>query len=265
MIGWYEATDAEAGVLLLRQALDILGTMGPERIIGPIHGNTWSRYRLALPRTGKEEHTGPAFLGEPRNPAEYNDHFREAGLHPLWTYESRLVRRPSANPEREAESQARLRRFGVRVRPLDFARFEKDLRAVYDLSLEAFADNWFYTPIPFAPFAAAHERMRPILDPSLVLLAEGREGALLGYGYAYPDPNAPVGRSRIVLKTLAASRAARRMGIGRALVDAIHRVARERGVEVIHALTQSSNTSTSISAQHEVETFRRYALYGVQP
>ncbi len=253
MIGWYAARDAEAGTELLRRAVDLLGESDPARVVGPIDGSTWGRYRLALPSPPKRD-PGPPFLTEPTNPPGYPEHFAAAGLAPLWEYESRLVRRPGAIGADPLPA-------GVRLRPLDPARLEAELRAIHALSLEAFADNLLYSPIAFAPFAATYERMLPLLDPSLVLLATNGNEAL-GYVFAFPDPLAPVGRSRVVLKTLAVAPSARGSGLGGALTGTVHRAAAARGAEVIHALMLVTNVSTRISERHGAELFRRYLLFG---
>jgi ribosomal protein S18 acetylase RimI-like enzyme len=65
-----------------------------------------------------------------------------------------------------------------------------------------------------------------------------------------------------VLKTLAAHRDARGMGLGGILVDDIHAIAAERGSAVLHALMQVSNVSETISRRSGSELFRRYVLYG---
>ncbi len=47
-IGHYEALSEEAGVHLLRKAQKELASMGAKTVLGPMNGNTWNRYRLAL-------------------------------------------------------------------------------------------------------------------------------------------------------------------------------------------------------------------------
>src|SRR5437660_524545 len=49
LIGHYEAVDAEAGTALLRHACQLLAAQGADRVLGPMNGSTWARYRLALP------------------------------------------------------------------------------------------------------------------------------------------------------------------------------------------------------------------------
>ena len=261
LIGWYEATDAAAGVALLRRARKELAGAGVGRVLGPIQGSTWGRYRLVLPPEPGDAAPDHPFLTEPRNPPEYPSHFRAAGFAPLLDYESRIVPHPRPDPAHDGAAE-RLRAAGISIRPLDPAAFEAELQAIYDLSLSTFAANPFYTPIPFRDFRAIYDPVRPLLDPALVHLADDREGKLIGFVFAFADPLATKDAARIVLKTLATAPAARGLGLGGFLTDEVHREAAERGAATIHALMQRSNVSVRISSGRESRLFRRYALFG---
>ena len=262
-VGWYEAIDAEAGVAVLRHASELLAERGVSRIIGPLNGSTWHRYRLVHPGSGEvaQASSREAFLSEPRNPAAYVDQFTAAGFRPLLEYESRLVGEPVGDPEIEAKVLPGLRERGITIRNLDLDSLEDELRALHRLSLGAFAANPIYSPIDYDDFAAMYLPLRPLLDPALIRLAVDGDGALTGYVFSFTDPLSPAGEPRIVLKTLAASPAARGLGLGRVLVDDINRTARARRHRVIHALMQSGNISRSISRRSASVLFRRYTLY----
>lgn len=263
LIGWYEATDRAAGVALLRAATREIAD-GARRILGPMNGSTWGRYRLALP---SDLAADPPFLSEPVNPPEYADDFREAGFGVVAEYESRVVEDLSAGDARAAEYAARLAARGALVRPLDVDRFDEELDAVHRLSLEAFAQNRLYAPIPLDDFRLRYQPMRPILDPELVRLAFDADGGLLGFVFAFPDPlSADGGRpTRVVLKTLATAPAARGLGLGTLLTDEVRRIAHEKGYRaVIHALMEAGNASARIS-RHSARVFRRYVLFGWAP
>ena len=261
-VGWYEATEREAGVHLLEDAVRALKGEGVQRIVGPLNGSTWARYRLMLPPEAPGE-ADPPFLTEPRNPPEYTADFLAAGFQPRLEYESRRVARPTGDPEVEERLLPRLRERGIRVRDLDPDCFDGELRALYDLSIEAFAANPLYSPIDHTAFAAMYQGIRPLLDPRLVRLAVDPEGVLQGYVFAFTDPLSASPAPRIILKTLAAARSARGLGLGRVLVDDINRTAKIRGHEVIHAMMQGSNVSRAISERSDSTVSRRYTLYGI--
>jgi GNAT superfamily N-acetyltransferase len=259
MIGHYEATDRAAGVAILAEALRILP--GVDRVLGPINGSTWARYRLALPGDA------PPFLSEPTNPPEYADDFAAAGFRVAAWYESARVTDLTTPDPRAADAPERLRARGVTVRALRPDRFDEEMEALFALTLEAFAENLYYSPITLAEFRARYTPLRPLLDPELVRLAEDEQGRLLGYVFAFPDLLTMSGGrpTRVVLKTLASARGARGLGLGTFLGDEIRRLAQERGyTEVIHALMHVQNASVGIS-RHTAGVFRRYALYEWTP
>jgi GNAT superfamily N-acetyltransferase len=261
MIGHYEAADREAGPALLREAVRLLA--GSERILGPINGSTWGRYRLVL----RAPDEAPPFLSEPWNPAEYVADFEAAGFRPAAWYESALVEDLDTPDPKAAGAAERLRARGVTVRPLRVERFDDEMAALFALSAAAFADNLYYSPTTEAEFRARYAPLRPLLDPELVRLAEDAEGRLMGYAFAFPDLLTREGGrpTRVVLKTIATAEAARGLGLATFLGDEIRRLARERGcASVIHALMHARNASVGIS-RHTAGVFRRYALFEWTP
>lgn len=259
LIGHYESTDPGAGATLLRGAVARLASAGAVRVLGPMNGSTWGRYRVAL----REEHEEPPYLSEPWNPADYPLHFQEAGFRVAATYESAIVEDLSEPDPRRDELEERVRARGAVIRPLDLERFDDELRALYALSVGAFAENLYYSPVSFDEFRARYLPLRPLLDPELVRMAEDADGRLLGFVLAFPDLLTMQGGrpTRAVLKTLATAPAARGLGLGAFLTDEVRRLAHEKGyASVIHALMQADNASIRIS-RHTARVFRRYALY----
>jgi GNAT superfamily N-acetyltransferase len=234
-----------------------------------MNGNTWARYRLALPpEPGDPAHAHPYFAGEPINPPEYPEHFRTAGFEVVARYESRADDHPGAASPAAEELGRRVEEAGVSVRTLDPARFDDEIRAIFELSLAGFAGNLYYSPIDFDTFRAMYERVREILDRELILLAQGRDGKPLSFFYAFPDPwSAEGGRpTRVVAKSMATLPEARGLGLGRHLFDLIRRRAHEKGYRsVLHALMHVDNVSRSLSERHASRLFRRYALYQWKP
>jgi GNAT superfamily N-acetyltransferase len=265
LIGHYAATDADAAIELLRDAASRLTGAGVRRVLGPMNGSTWGRYRFAVPdaASAASATSAPPFLGEPVNPPEYPAHFAAAGFHEADRYESRITRDIAAANPRAAAAEATARARGVRVTPLDLARFDDELRDLHELSLRSFAENLYYSPIGAEEFAAMYRPLRALLDPALVLLARDADASLIGYAFAYADPLSLEGGRphRMILKTLAVDPDWRSIGLGALLVERLHAAARGKGLSsVIHALMHVANNSMKISA-HTAELFRRYALY----
>lgn len=262
LIGHYGARDAAAGTALLQHAVAELRAQGAVRVLGPMNGSTWQRYRFALP-----PHPGdpvePAFFGEPVNPAAYPAHFTAAGFHQAAAYESRIGEDVSVVNPRAAAGEATAAARGITIASLDMARFDDELHDLHALSLRAFEGNRFYTPIDAASFQALYRPMREQIDPELVLLARDPEQQLIAYVFAYVDP---VGLRngkpyRLIVKTLAADPEWQGLGLGGVLVERLHAAARAKGLgAIVHALMHATNNSVKISA-HTARVFRRYALY----
>lgn len=262
LIGHYDARDAAAGVALLQDAVARLRAQGVQRVLGPMNGSTWRRYRLVLPSGGSAP-AEPPFIGEPVNPDRYAEDFHRAGFRAAAMYESRISHDLGrANPHAGAGETAIAAR-GISVAPLDLARFEEELRDLHALSVRAFPENRYYSPIDADTFAALYRPMRDLLDPELVLLARSETGELVAYAFAYVDPTAtregwPY---RLIVKTLATHPDWRSMGLGGVLVERLHAAARRRKLgAIVHALMHVANDSVKISA-HTATVFRRYALF----
>ncbi|MDE2654623.1 MAG: GNAT family N-acetyltransferase [Gemmatimonadota bacterium] len=259
LIGHYAAADADAGNELLEHATTWHRADGCDRLIGPMDGSTWHRYRLLT-----ERGTEPAFFLEPDNPDDWPGHFASAGFVPLATYFSALNADLTRCDPRSDQRRAELERDGITVRKIDIDRFEAELAAIHELSLVAFAGNLLYSPIRLEAFLASYAPIRPHLVPDLVLLAE-RGGQLVGFIFAIPDLMEPArgGPQRTaVVKSMAVHPTCAGKGLGGLLMDDCQQAARKLGFErAIHALMHETNRSRGISARYG-KTIRRYTLYG---
>jgi len=269
LIGHFESLDAHAGIALLDFTARELARRAVQRILGPMNGNTWASYRLALAAQPCDPQGNPPFfLGEPRNPFEYPAQFIKAGFAECAWYESRSYAISPGELVDDPSSPASIVQRGLVIETLDPSRFEETLIEVYGLSLEAFADNAYYAPIGAQEFMAAYQPLRPLFDPRLVLLVRDADGALVSFLLTYPDPLwMPQGKPvRAVIKTIATASRLRGVGIARYLLMLIRARAAALGFsEVIHALMHVENTSMRLSGEQLSVLFRRYALFEWRP
>jgi GNAT superfamily N-acetyltransferase len=258
VIGHYAAADLDAGAAILNHATEQLCRHGFKTVVGPMDGNTWRRYRL-LAQRGAE----PPFFLEPDNPDDWPGHFTAAGFTPLAQYFSALNRDLQASDPRAAEVMTRLAEAGVRIRNIDMTRFDDELKAVHELSLQAFAGNFLYTPITQVEFLAMYAPIRPHLRPELILLAE-KDSRLIGFIFGMPDLiQAQRGQSidTAIAKSMAVRPGSTGGGLGTVLMDQFHQAARGLGfTRVIHALMHEDNRSLKISS-HFGQPIRQYTLY----
>lgn len=269
LVGHYEALEPEAGAALLRETLADLARRGALRVLGPMNGGTWRRYRLELPRASGDPDVRPdGFASEPRNPPRYNDDFLAAGLRVVARYESRYEPEPAVDPHAHDRARERAESRGLRLHALDPASFDATLRQMHALSLGAFAGNFYYGPLPLEEFVALYAPFRERAVPELVRLASDAQGRLAGYLFGFPDPlSAEGGRpTRTVCKTVAVATHARGAGLGALLLDDFRAASLAFGARgILHALMHMENPSMRMSARHHSVLFKRYALYGWTP
>lgn len=93
-------------------------------------------------------------------------------------------------PERYYEFYAKfLTRYpGIRIRQLDLQRIKEDARAIWEISNVALADNWGYVPLELPVMVDMLRKLKLIVDPNAVWLAE-YNGKAVGFCLGFPDIN----------------------------------------------------------------------------
>ncbi|MEM6391277.1 MAG: N-acetyltransferase [Planctomycetota bacterium] len=258
LIGHYAVSSREASDALLDEAVRWIKARGAALAVGPMDGSTWNPYRLITERGSR-----PAFLMEPDHPEAWPGYFRGAGFVPAAEYFSSGVEDLTRRQPKYERLERRLQEQGMRIEPFDPDRFEAELGEVYELSVEAFADNLMYTPISREAFLGMYEPLRGRLVPELVLMAR-QDGVLKGYVFAVPDAlqaqrGEPI--DTVVVKTLAVRRGRAIAGLGGVLLERCHLAAHGLGFRgAIHALMHETNKSKNLSGFYG-PTFRRYTLF----
>jgi hypothetical protein len=257
VIGHFGAGDARGARMILDAACAELAGRGCTLAVGPMDGSTWRRHRLVV-----DAGSAPPFLLEPWNPPPWPEWWTSARFEPLAHWFSAANDDLARRDARADEVAPRLDARGIRIRALDADDFDAELRRIHDVARVAFRDNLLYTPLPFEPFAAQYRRIRPLVVPELVLLAE--HGArTVGFAFSIPDAERSDARGRAVIVKTVAILPERALlgGLGSLLVQRTRDVARSLGLRrEIHALMHERNQSGNISAR-TARPFRRYALY----
>lgn len=249
-IGDFSCQAPEAGAALLAQALDRIRAIGRDRVIGPMSGDTWHSYRFVSDSDGS-----PPFLLEPSNTAEERAVFHQAGFTPIGHYFSARLTLGEAKAKQPRETRA------FTVETWDGSDPDGLLREVFDLSLRAFADNAFYTPITQEAFLALYRPIVPLLRKDLVFFARRPDHTLSAFLFAIPNHVEGPNPSTVIIKTYASVQ----RGAGGHLAHACHEAARALGFKaVIHALIHDANQSANRSAAEGATLFRRYELLGLR-
>ena len=280
MIGFFEAFDRPAVVgELFNRATRWLRDNGVQRIVGPMDGDTWHRYRLNVGPFDRSP-----FLMEPFNPPYYPSLWEHAGFAPLEGYYSKHVDDilPVAS-----ELDRILRRVldrGYRLRTIEIDRFADELRILYKLSTEIFADNFLYEDITESDFLDLYEPAKSIVDPDLVWFAQAPNGTYAGFLFATHDYHRAVAAMRgeqgllakcrflwnrrhadaVNMKSLGVVNQHRRSGLGAALICQGYLQAIKKGYHKANlCLIRDGNPSGRLDGG-KGEISRRYVLYEFQ-
>jgi len=256
--GWIGALPAdcgvEDGVALLRAAVRTLrrGFSGP--ILGPLQRTTFGAYRLNLGPFGR-----PPFPLEPWNPPHHLVAWQRAGFRRVESYATHLV--PDTAPFRRAvEDGAGGRDPRFRILRLGSAPTAVQIEGLYRVTLEAFHDARWFTPLPFPSFCAFLEQARLHVPRHELWIAVDGDGALAGYqlGYPYGLPRREIWCS----KTLAVRPRYQRRGLCRRLLDhAWHQAWREHRIgRAAICLVHDGNPSARLAGEDR-RVVRRYGLY----
>lgn len=248
-IGDFQCESAEAGALLLEQICSELQQLSVQRVLGPMNGDTWHNYRLVSQSDGSAP-----FLMEPQSKPQDINAFQLAGFETVAHYFSAKAKLADAIGPAPSPIA------GVEISSWDGSEPEAHFAEVYQLSIQAFANNLFYQEISQQAFLAMYLPYVPLLKSELIFMArDAHTNELVGYLFGIPNYGAGANIDTVILKTYASLRA----GVGHLLAHEFHRRALESGFEqVIHALIQDDNNSADRSRKHGAEVFRRYLLLG---
>ena len=258
VIGHFAAANAQAGTTILTRACAELAAAGCTLAVGPMDGNPWHPYRFVT-----DAGNAPAFFLEPGHPPDWPSQWRTADFTPLAGYHSTVSENAAANepdPRQQAASQ-RMHDAGVRLRPLDMARWNEELRRLHAVAAASFRDNFLYTPLPEREFLELYAPLRPLLRPETVLLAENAAGETVGFALGLPDRLDPA-NGPLIVKTVAVRPELAGAGLGRLLVGGVQAAGMALGFRrVIHALMHDGNVSRHLSARFGTRLLRRYTLF----
>lgn len=245
-VGRIVGEDAQALAALLNDLAQESAAEGAEWLLGPLDGDTWHSYRLAIGGTGR-----PTFALEPPSAPAIETALAVAGFAPVLFYESRYAPLPDRRIPRLGSHR-------LTVRPFDPSAAEAELKTMHRLALAAFDRTPLFTPIDFEAFAALYRPVLPRVAPELILFVEDEAGTPAGFLFGLPDWAEGAHPGTAILKTYAATQP----GAGALLASAFHDSARRLGFEgVIHALMQADNESLRHSRLLGGVSFRRYALF----
>ncbi len=216
--------------------------------------------RFFIVEEGRKSFEGagsPPFLMEPTSGTFDLESFQAAGFAPVAHY---LSARQSLNDDADGpRPPPRSGDGSIRIASWDGTDPERFFTEVHALSVEAFAANPFYRPIPLADFLAIYLPLVPMMRRELIFFARSADEELQGFFFAVPDYQQGPATTDVIFKTYAS----RVPGAGRLLVEhAVYAAAKAGFMCAVHALMHGENLSADRSGRIGGEVFRRYALMG---
>ena len=236
---------------------------GIETIIGPLNGTTWNTYRYI---TDKGNH--PPFLMEPFNEDYYVELFEKIGFKPLTYYISTIME--NMNPVQRghlSKKIEKLKKFDyykdITVKSAENEDLIAVLNKVYDLTIEAFKNNFLYSELDREIFLKMYMSYENKIVKKFFKMLYLKE-ELIGYVFGIPDYAEFQYKEKVetmILKTIAISPKYNGKGMGYILIDELVKEAECSGYKnVIYALMHEKNISKNIGLLLGNE-LRKYALF----
>ncbi|MBS2008630.1 MAG: hypothetical protein JST01_16400 [Cyanobacteria bacterium SZAS TMP-1] len=248
-----DATEVDRTALLVA-AKKRLFELGAQKVIGPIDGDTWHRYRLPL-----SDPSNLTFV-EPSYPGFTAADFYSADMPIMATYHSSIINDLPQAVRRAGEISTEQLSGDVHIRHLNLSDYDNEMALLYAFSTSAFCKNFLYSDISPSDFNALYQPLKSLIREELVLIAQSeRSREVLAVMLALPDP---VNKSLVIAKTIARSVTAPR-ATGRFLFHTLLERCLHLGYSsVLCALIKDSNISAALPAQLGGKQLNRFALFG---
>jgi len=248
---------------LFNKVFKELKKKGIKTIIGPLNGTTWNTYRYV---TDKRNH--PPFLMEPFNEEYYVELFKKIGFEPLAYYISTIME--NMNPVQKghlSKKIEKLKKFDyykdTTVKSAENNDLITVLNKVYDLTIEAFKNNFLYSELDREIFLKIYMNYEDKIVKKFFKMLYLKD-ELIGYVFGIPDYAELEYKGKIetmILKTIAISPQYNGKGMGYILIDELVKEAEKSGYKnVIYALMYEKNISKNIGLLLGDE-LRRYTLF----
>ena len=182
--GMFEAEDAETARALISAAEAWLKAKGMKRALGPFSLGIWDEPGLLVQGF---DHPPMVMMGH--NRTEYQGWIEDAGyagVKDLYTYDidvsggfppivERIVASGQKNPR-------------IRIRSVDIRKFDEEAALILTILNDAWGDNWGFIPLTDSEIAFAGKKLKPIVFPDLVKVAE-LDGEAVAFMIVLPNLN----------------------------------------------------------------------------
>ena len=283
--GFFESVDdPRVAHALLDEAVGFARARGATEIFGPCNFTTNHQLGMLV-----ENFDRPPFVEMTYNPPWYDALVAGYGfgkakdLLVYWIVSEKGTDDPKMRRYFEASERAR-KRYGLRLRTVDMKDFANEVARLFRLYNATWQDNWGFVPVTEREFESIAHDLKPVVDPSLVLIVEDRAGVPVGFSVTLPNVNEvlprdgrlfPFGWWRLVTGR-------RRIEWARLIALGVVPEYRRRGIEALLAIQTALRAAArgirggeigwiledNILINRTIESFggrldRRYRLYGM--
>ena len=248
---------------LFNEVFEELKKEGIETIIGPLNGTTWNTYRYVTEKGSRRQ-----FLLEPWNEDYSVSLFEKLGFKPLAGYISTVMEGMNSDGRKNLNKKIeKLKKFDyykdIKVESAENKDLMAVLNKVYDLTVEAFKNNFLYSELEREIFLKMYLSYEDKIIKKFFKMLYFKD-ELIGYVFGIPDYTELGYKGKIdtiILKTIAVSPEYNGKGMGYILINSLVEEAEKEEYEnVIYALMHESNVSKNIGLLLG-NVLRRYTLF----
>ena len=248
---------------LFNKVFEELKKEGIETIIGPLNGTTWNTYRYVTEKGSRRQ-----FLLEPWNEDYSVSLFEKLDFKHLAGYISTVMEGMNSDGRKNLNKKIeKLKKFDyykdIRVESAENKDLLTVLNKVYDLTVEAFKNNFLYSKLEREIFLKMYLSYEDKIIKKFFKMLYLKD-ELIGYVFGIPDYTELGYKGKIdtiILKTIAVSPEYNGKGMGYILINSRIEEAEKEGYEnVIYALMHESNVSKNIGLLLG-NVLRKYTLF----
>ena len=248
---------------LFNKVFEELKKEGIETIIGPLNGTTWNTYRYVTEKGNRRP-----FLLEPWNEDYSVSLFEKLDFNHLAGYISTVMEGMDSDGRRNLNKKIeKLKKFDyykdIKVESAENKDIMTVLNKVYDLTVEAFKNNFLYSKLEKEIFLKMYLSYEDKIIKKFFKMLYLKD-ELIGYVFGIPDYTELGYKEKIdtiILKTIAVSPEYNGKGMGYILINSLIEEAEKEGYEnVIYALMHESNVSKNIGLLLG-NILRKYTLF----
>lgn len=175
--------DRDVFAALLRAAEEYFRARGMKKSAGPFSFSVNEECGLLI--SGFDT---PPYIMMPHGRPWYAPHVEAAGYSKAMDMHAlRYIPRRQFIPERRMKFIERaLSSPKVRIRNIDFKRFNEEIATLVDIYKDAWSDNWGFVPMTEAQIAHMAKELRPIIEPYNIIFCE-YDGEPVAFGLVLPN------------------------------------------------------------------------------